>query len=191
MWWNFSQTLRVSLVYDVILLPKATRVMAQTTYMTGQGMVKVTMERLSDGAVTATVGDQTYTLVAAQAGDGRWILNHQGRRVQVHTAMDGMRRFAQIEGGPVYALSVAEPSSRRRSAAAAGHGKLTAQMPGQVVDVLVQPGDAVMAGQPLVILEAMKMEIRVAAPADGTVREVFVAKGDTVERDQQLLALDE
>ena len=55
---------------------------------------------------------------------------------------------------------------------------------------VVQELDAVLAGQPLIILEAMKMEIRVAAPTGGTVREVLVKKGDVVEREQQLLALD-
>ena len=101
-----------------------------------------------------------------------------------------MRRFAHMPDGTVYALAVAAPASRRRSGAATNEGKLTARMPGQVIDILVQAGDAVTAGQPLVILEAMKMEIRVAAPADGTVGAIFVQKGETVERDQQLLSLE-
>jgi 3-methylcrotonyl-CoA carboxylase alpha subunit len=164
--------------------------MAQVTYQTGQGTVKITLERKVDGTVMATVGEHSYDLSASPTADGGWLLEHGDRRVQVYTASDGMRRFAQMAGGPVYALSVAEPSARRRSGAAANEGRLTAQMPGQVIDVLVQSGEAVSAGQPLVILEAMKMEIRVAAPSDGTVREIFIQKGETVERDQQLLALE-
>ncbi|NOG48992.1 MAG: acetyl-CoA carboxylase biotin carboxyl carrier protein subunit [Chloroflexi bacterium] len=58
-------------------------------------------------------------------------------------------------------------------------------MPGQVVDVLVKAGQTVTAGQPLIVLEAMKMEIRIGAPTDGIVREVLVKKGDVVDRDQQ------
>lgn len=165
--------------------------MAQVTYQIGQGTVKVTLERRHDGSVTATVGEKTYNLTAEQHFDGSWMLDHGGRRVQIYTASDGLRRFAQMVDGPVYALSIAEPASRRRGRAAAGESNLTAQMPGQVIDVLVQAGDAVTAGQPLVILEAMKMEIRVAALTDGVIREVFVKKGETVERDQQLLALEE
>lgn len=164
--------------------------MAETTYNTGQGTVKVTLERKSNGAVTATVGEQTYDLNAAHNADGSWTLEYGSRRVTAYTASDGLRRFAQLVGGPVYALSVAEPAARRRGGVGTAEGKLAAQMPGQVVDVLVGPGDSVMAGQPLVILEAMKMEIRVAAPKDGTVREVFVKKGDVVEREQQLLSLE-
>lgn len=164
--------------------------MAQVTYQTGQGTIKVTLERKGDGSVMATVGEHAYDLSATPVADGGWLLEHGDRRVQVYTASDGMRRFAQMADGTVYALSVAAPTSRRRSGAATGEGKLMAQMPGQVIDVLVQAGDVVTAGQPLVILEAMKMEIRVAASADGVVREIFVQKGETVERDQQLLALD-
>ena len=164
--------------------------MAQVTYQTGQGTVKVTLERKGDGSVMATVGEHTYDLTATQQADGGWLLEHGHRRVQVYTASDGLRRFAKVTGEPVYALSIAEPASRRRSGAAAIEGKLTAQMPGQVIEVLVQAGDAVTAGQPLVILEAMKMEIRVAAPADGTVRQLFIKQGETVERDQQLLTLE-
>lgn len=164
--------------------------MTQTTYQTGQGLIKVTLERKSEGTVTATVGDQTYELTATPTGEGDWILETSGRRIHVFTASDGMRRFAQVPGGPVYALRIAEPAARRRTAAVVDAGRLTAQMPGQVAEVLVTQGETVTAGQPLMILEAMKMEIRVAAPSDGIVREIYVKKGDLVEREQQLLALE-
>lgn len=164
--------------------------MSEVTYQTGQGTVKITLERKQDGAVTATIGDKTYELTATQEAAGEWTLEHNGRRIYAYTAHDGPRRFAQVMGGPAYALNVAETASRRRSGTGGGEGSLTAQMPGQVVEVLAEAGTAVMAGQPLIILEAMKMEIRVAAPRDGTVRDVFVKKGDVVERDQQLLALE-
>lgn len=163
--------------------------MSQTIYETGQGTVKVSLERRPDGAVTATVGDRTYELTATPQADGSWGLEYGDRRVTVYTAREGQRRFVQVADGPVYALQVAEANPRRRSGAGSQTGQLTAQMPGQVVEVLVSVGDSVMAGQPLVILEAMKMEIRIAAPADGTVGEVFVKKGDVVERDQQLLVI--
>src|SRR5690606_23895622 len=117
--------------------------MAQVTYQTGQGTVKITLERKDDGSVMATVGEHSYALTATPAAHGAWLLEHEGRRIEVFTASDGMRRFAQVAGGPVYALSIVEPSTRRRSGAAASEGKLTAQMPGQVIDVLVQAGDSV------------------------------------------------
>jgi biotin carboxyl carrier protein len=63
-------------------------------------------------------------------------------------------------------------------------------MPGQVVDVLVAEGETVTRGQTLVILEAMKMEIRAAAPADGRVKRLLVGKGDVVERGQHLVEFE-
>ena len=52
-------------------------------------------------------------------------------------------------------------------------GQLTAPMPGKIIDVLVRTGDMVDAGAPLMVLEAMKMEHTIAAPAAGTVAEVI------------------
>lgn len=54
-------------------------------------------------------------------------------------------------------------------------------MPGNVLEVRVAPGQAVKAGEVLLILEAMKMENEIVAPCDGTVASVEVAKGDTVD----------
>jgi 3-methylcrotonyl-CoA carboxylase alpha subunit len=73
--------------------------------------------------------------------------------------------------------------------AAAEGGRLTAPMPGKVVAFLVQAGDAVKKGQPLAVLEAMKMEHTIAAPADGTVAELLYAPGDQVPDGAELLRL--
>jgi biotin carboxyl carrier protein len=60
-------------------------------------------------------------------------------------------------------------------------------MPGQIRAVKVNEGDVVTKGQTLLVLEAMKMEIRIHAPGDGRVKELFVKKGQTVEREQVLM----
>ncbi len=62
-------------------------------------------------------------------------------------------------------------------------------MPGTVVQLRVQPGNAVTAGETLVLLESMKMEISIAAPRDGSVAAVHVAAGDQVERGATLIEL--
>ena len=63
-------------------------------------------------------------------------------------------------------------------------------MPGNILDVKVKAGDAVKAGDVLVILEAMKMENDIVAPQDGTVASVSVAKGDTVNVNDVLVSLN-
>jgi acetyl/propionyl-CoA carboxylase alpha subunit len=74
---------------------------------------------------------------------------------------------------------------------AVGRSELTAPMPGTVLRVLVAAGDAVAARQPLVVLEAMKMETPVAAPYDARVRAVHVAEGDRVAGGALLVELEE
>ncbi len=71
-----------------------------------------------------------------------------------------------------------------------GRQVITAQMPGRVVKVLARPGDAVRRGQGLVVVEAMKMENELRSPKDGTVREVLVAEGQTVEANAKLCVVE-
>jgi 3-methylcrotonyl-CoA carboxylase alpha subunit len=71
------------------------------------------------------------------------------------------------------------------------HGGLTAPMNGTMVSVLVKAGDVVSKDQPLVIMEAMKMEHTIKAPSNGTIDEVFFAAGDMVDGGAELLAFSE
>jgi 3-methylcrotonyl-CoA carboxylase alpha subunit len=68
--------------------------------------------------------------------------------------------------------------------------RLHAPMPGRVVLVNVKPGDRVNAGQELLVIEAMKMELALKAPRDGVVGEVRAAAGDVVEADAVLVTLE-
>ncbi|UJW81025.1 acetyl/propionyl/methylcrotonyl-CoA carboxylase subunit alpha [Hydrogenophaga sp. SL48] len=68
-------------------------------------------------------------------------------------------------------------------------GRLTAPMPGKVVSFSVKAGDVVKKGQPLAVMEAMKMEHTIAAPADGTVAELLYAPGDQVAEGAELLKI--
>ncbi len=70
-------------------------------------------------------------------------------------------------------------------------GRLTAPMPGKMVAFLAQPGDSVSKGQPLAVMEAMKMEHTIAAPRDGVVAELLFAVGDQVGDGAELLRLEQ
>ncbi len=68
--------------------------------------------------------------------------------------------------------------------------QIVAPMPGKVIDILVNVGDAVEEYQEVLVLEAMKMENAIPAPQAGRVKEIAVKKGDTVSTHQLLLVLE-
>lgn len=106
------------------------------------------------------------------------------------TRADGFRVGVGMVGSGTAAGRERQTNTRRQSAWA-GHGRdsLEAAMPGQVRAVLVQEGDSVEKGQTLALLEAMKMEIKVAAPHAGRVAKVLIAAGQVVQRGQTLFEL--
>ena len=89
---------------------------------------------------------------------------------------------------PAAAAPVVAPAAAPKKVAA-GANSVTAPLPGSVVAVKVKAGDAVKAGQQLLIIEAMKMENEVLAPADGTVSAVHVAAGQAVQQGDALVDL--
>ncbi len=100
-------------------------------------------------------------------------------------------RVVQLQGARIAAIV----STRlRRGAAAPGAGtgplRITAPMPGKVVRVPVRPGDQVDARQPVVVIEAMKMENALSAGRAGTVREVLVQEGMSVEAGRPLVVME-
>lgn len=138
-----------------------------------------------DGSYTAVIGDARYVVRAHRETDGRWLLiSEQGQTQAVICAMQD-KRYVHVNGEN-YTLEVADGRSARRKKRG-DDGDLLAQMPGKVAQVLVRDGQAVARGTTLVILEAMKMEIRVSAPSDGIVSKVLVDAGAVVERGQPLV----
>ena len=82
----------------------------------------------------------------------------------------------------------ASRGSKRPKASKEGH--VTSSMPGTIVDILVKAGAKVKAGDPVLVIEAMKMENEVPAPIAGTVKAVNVAKGDSVNPDEALVEIE-
>ena len=90
---------------------------------------------------------------------------------------------------PAAAPAAPAPAAAPAAAVAAGETSVNSPMPGNVFKVECKVGDAVKAGDTLVVLEAMKMEIEVSAPVDGTVKAVPAVVGTTVNTDDQLVVL--
>lgn len=101
---------------------------------------------------------------------------------------------APVVSAPAPVVAAPAPAAAPAPVAAApvvaGEGtKIECPMPGTIIDVKVAVGDAVKAGQPVVILEAMKMENDIVASIDGKVTSVVVKKGDTVNAGDVLVTI--
>ena len=84
----------------------------------------------------------------------------------------------------------AAPATPTAAPASAGSVEVKAPLQGNVLKVLVKPGDTVKKGSPVCVIEALKMENDVPAPADGVVASVLVKSGDSVKTDEVLLTLN-
>ena len=82
------------------------------------------------------------------------------------------------------------PKAAPKAAAGAGSVKVAASVPGKVLKIAASVGQAVKAGDNIVILESMKMEIPVVAPQDGTVASIDVAEGASVENGDTLATMN-
>jgi len=151
-------------------------------------LFKLHLTPQADGSYRADVGEQHYTVeVLARRVEGV-LLRVNGQTQWVYTAQNGGQFFAGV-GGAVFALQKSSPSAQRRTGSA--HlGDLSASMPGQVIQVLAVAGAWVEKGQTLVLLEAMKMELRVKAPYAGRIKTVLCSTGQAVERGQLLVELE-
>jgi propionyl-CoA carboxylase alpha chain len=110
-----------------------------------------------------------------------------GRRVRARVTRDGERLVVHGPRGDVELATLPRfvPPGRTDP-----QGGFTARMPGKVIDVRVAVGDAVTAGQTLVVLEAMKMEHPMTAPYDGVVTALHVGVGDQVVSGAVLLVVE-
>ncbi len=161
----------------------------------GETVQQVRIEQLSeDGGVRRyrlTIGDEPPFEVEATAPepDVRTLLV-DGGSYDVGIVPDEEGFEIHVAGYP-HAVGVVDPRRKAlRAAGGAAGGVIKTQMPGRIVRLLVQPGDAVTKGTPLLVVEAMKMENEIKAPLDGVVKRFAVAEGDLVEAKSVLVEIE-
>jgi acetyl-CoA/propionyl-CoA carboxylase biotin carboxyl carrier protein len=162
-----------------------------------------------------TVGDREEKVTIIES-DGRYRVEIDGtayevdaRRIEpgmvLSMLVDGQSHEAEVvpsDGGyhihlPSRSFEVglehevlARAGAKRGGAKVQGPVALATQMPGVVVDIKVEPGAPVTAGEPLIIVEAMKMQNEFVAPASGVIQEIKVKVGDAVAAGQVLATID-
>ena len=122
--------------------------------------------------IVLTLDGRPATLPLERQGRGRWVVSVHGERHELEVVDERTRHIRSLAG----------PGTT----VAAG-GVIRAPMPGLVVRLQVEVGQRVAAGTPVAILEAMKMENQLKAPAAGVVRAIHVRPGDAVEKGKGLI----
>jgi len=152
--------------------------------------VKASLTYERGGSLTLSVGSGeamvTSPLVFEQRASGiKLQFAGQRTRASVYPQGEVDHVFTPLGATQITSIDLLAHSGET----AAEGGRLTAPMPGKVVSFAVKAGDAVTKGQPLAVMEAMKMEHTIAAPADGVVQELLYAPGDQVTEGAELLKL--
>ncbi|HYD07021.1 MAG TPA: acetyl/propionyl/methylcrotonyl-CoA carboxylase subunit alpha [Reyranella sp.] len=137
------------------------------------GRVEASVQR-GDGRLAIRLGNDTFTaaVVRRQANDG------------------GIDYTIFADGGSTRLRLVDPLDVTQYEAVAAGEGAVRSPLPGKIIDLKVKAGDTVSRGQPLLVLEAMKMEHTLAAPADGTVKSVRYGVGEQVPEGAELVEFE-
>ena len=146
------------------------------------------------GTLLVHLGDRAVACDVRDLGRGRLSLrlaDGSMHDIVVETEATPGHRTVHLEGRRLH-TTVSTRARRRSASGSVGNGPLSvlAPMPGKVVRIPVQPGDQVDAGQPVVVIEAMKMENALAAGRSGVVRDVLVQEGMSVEAGRPLVVVE-
>ena len=154
----------------------------------GDRVREVEVTLLGEGRYRVAVNGSEFELAAQPLGEGRWRLTGDGGVTIAEIGAAGERRFVRL-GALDFVLTCEQGEGARKRERAPGAG-LESPMPGVVARVMVAPGDVVQKGQPLLTLEAMKMEHVIRAPRPGRVRAVLAKAGEMVSGGVALVELE-
>ena len=154
----------------------------------GERTREVELTALTPGRWRVRVDDAEFEVAAEVMPDGKLRLVSDGRTTVAEVTPAGARRFVRL--GTLDFVLDREASGRRRAGGAQHGGSLEAPMPGVVTKVMVVVGDEVAKGQPLLALEAMKMEHQIRAPRAGRVKSVSASPGLMVQSGAVLVELE-
>lgn len=156
---------------------------------------EIRLESIAEGVYKATVNGAEMEIQAETLRPGVLSLLIDGRayRVVAEEATEAEDAAMHV-GRERFAYRVEDPRSLRSRRGAGAHGDgpqtLKASMPGRVVRLLAAEGDAVVAGQGVLVIEAMKMQNEVKSPRDGVVSRLLVAPGEAVGAGRDLAVIE-
>jgi biotin carboxyl carrier protein len=147
---------------------------------------EVELETLGAGRFRVRVGERAVEVAASALGDGRLRVIGAPGSTEVVVTRGDREVFVSLPEGD-YRIQLAAARRRASAGAHAAHGEISLPMPGRVVKLFVREGEQVTKGQPLLVVEAMKMEHTLKAPCDGAVSRLAAREGEMVEAESVLL----
>jgi 3-methylcrotonyl-CoA carboxylase alpha subunit len=159
-------------------------------YTYGERSVEVAISRAPEGRLRIEVGGETRTVSAESAGASTIVV----REGDAIATVECVRRDDGLElawKGRSYRLLRPDLQVAARGVGGRAHSSPTAPMPGTVAKVVVQEGQHVSAHEPLIVLEAMKMEHVIEAPHDGVVMKVLFREGELVPAGSPVVEMGE
>ena len=156
----------------------------------GRTMV-VERQSTADG-VLFHVDEESFPVTILHTGDGSYLVLHENRCLDARIHESNDQFLIELEGKPYRARIIRGHATAATglSAEESGRTDILAPMPGKIVRVMAAPGLAVEARQPLLVIEAMKMQNELRAPRKGTIVQVAVSQGQAVPAGALLLVLE-
>lgn len=156
-------------------------------FSSNQRTYEVEIEKQGDRFFTQLNG-QTYYFKILERTPDTYHLEIDGCLRQLTWVENNQQKWIAYQG-QTYHLENPAGSDRSKHREIEGFNEVRAPMPALVRAVSVEPGDSVQKGQTLLLLEAMKMEIRITSPQPGRVENIAVQEGQTVNRDEVLFTI--
>ncbi|HEX8638732.1 MAG TPA: biotin/lipoyl-containing protein [Pyrinomonadaceae bacterium] len=142
------------------------------------------------GKISARVDEREYDLEASEVEPNVFLLKHENQIYQIYVAPNG---FVNV-GNQQLEVTLTDPKRLRGAGAAIagadGASEIKTAMPGKLVRVLVEIGAEIKQGEPVLVVEAMKMQNEMKSPKDGIVKEIRFAEGATVNAGDVLAIIE-
>jgi len=156
---------------------------------------RVRVEAAEEGVFEVTVGERRYRVEAVAVGKDVYSLRLDGAQHEVAVRPRGDGAYRVETGARAALVELDDPLAHLARLAGAGKGgrrrrRVAAYMPGRVVALLAEEGQEVVAGQGVVVLEAMKMQNEIQAEHDGTLTRILVENGASVDGGAPLFELE-
>lgn len=157
---------------------------------------RVTEIKREGNLLTIQVDDEIYEVDAVKVGEGIYSMIHRGKSYNIEMIENGSPRHYTVNSFyNSYQIEVIDAQTRYRQSrskgdAAESGNTIVSPMPGKVVRIPVKAGEAVTAGQTLIIVSAMKMESEFKARTAGIVKSIHAAEGDTIDANKVLVVVE-